>query len=213
MGWKRMSLLHSLASTAEAGPDLTFDWPNGLITKSNCRILVVVTTTAAMTETPVTGAAGATPPSTAAALLTLFRTVTRRLERTQLPAGGEDRAEQWRNANLAPRHVAALMQVIADEGMSVSTLAARLGVSLATASQVVTDLEGPEVIERYEDPTDRRRTLLRITESRRALADSLLATRVRPIQRALDRMRPADQRALLRGLELIAEELGNPADD
>jgi DNA-binding MarR family transcriptional regulator len=158
-------------------------------------------------------ASSATPPSIAAGLLTLFRTVTRRLERAQLPPGSEERARQWRDANLAPRHVAALMQVVADEGMSVSTLAARLGVSLGTASQVVTDLEGPEVIERYEDPTDRRRTLLRISESRRELADGLLATRVRPIQRALDRMRPAEQRALLRGLELIAEELGNPCDD
>jgi DNA-binding MarR family transcriptional regulator len=104
------------------------------------------------------------------------------------------------------------MQIVADEGLSVSTLAARLGVSLATASQVVTDLEASDLVERTEDPSDRRRTLLRVAESHRELADALLDTRLRPVQRALDRMRPAEQRAFVRGLELVAAELGNPAD-
>jgi hypothetical protein len=33
-----------------------------------------------------------------------------------------------------------------------------------------------------------------------------------PVQRALDRVRPAEQRAFVRCLELIAEELGNSCD-
>jgi DNA-binding MarR family transcriptional regulator len=104
------------------------------------------------------------------------------------------------------------MQVVADEGMSVSTLAGRLGVSLATASQVVTDLETSGLVERFDDPSDRRRTLVRVGESHRELADALLDTRLRPVQRALDQMRPVDQRALVRGLELIAHELGTTTD-
>jgi hypothetical protein len=40
----------------------------------------------------------------------------------------------------------------------------------------------------------------------------LLDTRFRPVQRALDRMRPAEQRAFVRGLEMLAEELRTPAD-
>lgn len=148
-------------------------------------------------------------PTTAADLLSAFRIVVKRLERTPMPVDpGAERA--WKQAPPAPRHVAALMQVVADEGMSVSTLAARLGVSLATASQVVTDLETSGLVERIEDPTDRRRTLVQVAESHRALADTLLDTRLRPVQRALDRMRPAEQRAIVRGLELIAEELGTP---
>jgi DNA-binding MarR family transcriptional regulator len=120
--------------------------------------------------------------------------------------------QAWHHAPPAPRHVAALMQVVADEGMSVTTLACRLGVSLATASQVVTDLEASGIVERVEDPTDRRRTLVQVAESHRALADTLLNTRLRPVQRALDRMRPAEQRAFARGLELLAEELERPSD-
>ncbi len=118
----------------------------------------------------------------------------------------------WKQSPPAPRHVAALMQVVADERMSVSTLASQLGVSLATASQVVTDLEDSGLVERIEDPTDRRRTLVQVAETHRALADTLLDTRFRPVQRALDRMRPAEQRAFLRGLELLAQELEQPTD-
>jgi DNA-binding MarR family transcriptional regulator len=150
-------------------------------------------------------------PTSAANLLAAFRTVVRRLERTPMPVDPQTQAA-WKQSPPAPRHVAALMQIVADERMSVSTLAARLGVSLATASQVVTDLEESGLVERIEDPTDRRRTLVKVAETHRNLADTLLDTRFRPVQRALDRMRPAEQRAFVRGLELLAEELGNPAD-
>jgi DNA-binding MarR family transcriptional regulator len=140
-----------------------------------------------------------------------LRTVVKGLERMPIPVDPA-RAEAW---SPAPRHVAALMQVVADEGMSVSTLAARLEISLATASQLVTDLEEKDLVERFADPADRRRTLLRVADAHRQLADTLLDTRLRPVQRALDRMRPAEQRALVRGLELLAEQLGmsKAADD
>jgi DNA-binding MarR family transcriptional regulator len=150
-------------------------------------------------------------PTTAATLLAAFRTVVKRLERTPMPVDAHTQAA-WKQSPPAPRHIAALMQIVADERMSVSTLAARLGVSLATASQVVTDLEESGLVERIEDPTDRRRTLLQVAETHRNLADTLLDTRFRPVQRALDRMRPAEQRAFVRGLELLAEELGTPTD-
>lgn len=155
---------------------------------------------------------GVASTATAAELLSALRVVVRGLERAPI-AVDEDRAAEFRAAHPAPRHVAALMQVVADEGQSVSTLAARLGVSLATASQVVTDLEARGLVERFADPTDRRRTLVRVGDSHRELADALLETRLRPVQRALDRMRPAEQRAFVRGLELVAAEIGEPTDD
>ncbi len=98
------------------------------------------------------------------------------------------------------------MHVVADERLSVSTLADRLAISLATASQIVTDLEALELVERVEDPTDRRRTLVGINERHRDLTDAILETRLRPVQRALDRMKPAEQRALVRGLQILDEE-------
>jgi DNA-binding MarR family transcriptional regulator len=154
---------------------------------------------------------GTTSPSTAAELLSVLRNVVKGLQRAPVPVD-PSREAAWTQAHPAPRHVAALMQIVADEGLSVSTLASRLGVSLATASQVVTDLEASDLVERVEDASDRRRTLLRVADSHRELADALLDTRLRPVQRALDRMRPAEQRAFVRGLELVAEELENPTD-
>jgi DNA-binding MarR family transcriptional regulator len=151
--------------------------------------------------------APAAPTSTAADLLSALRTVVKRLERTPVPAPDPATEERWRDAPPAPRHIAALMRIVSEEGLSVTTLASHLGVSLATASQVVTDLEAGGLVRRYEDPADRRRTLLAITDTHRELAQAILDTRLRPVQRALDRMRPADQRAVVRGLQLIAEEL------
>ncbi|HVT64032.1 MAG TPA: MarR family transcriptional regulator [Mycobacteriales bacterium] len=145
--------------------------------------------------------------STAADLLSALRTVMKRLERTPVPPSDAATEEKWRDAPPAPRHIAALMQVVSDEGMSVTTLAERLGISLATASQVVTDLETGGLVQRVEDPTDRRRTLITVTDTHRALAQTILDTRLRPVQRALDRMKPTEQRAVIRGLQLIAEEL------
>jgi DNA-binding MarR family transcriptional regulator len=170
-------------------------------------------TTSAPTDAAVRGPVASVPAlepatttaSTAVDVLWALRTVTKRLERTMPPHPAIQ--EFWAKKRPAPRHIAALMQIVADEGMSVTTLASRLGVSLATASQVVTDLETHGLVERIEDPTDRRRTLVKVAETHRDVADSLLDTRLRPLQRALDRMRPGEQRALLRGLQLIADVL------
>ena len=70
-----------------------------------------------------------------------------RCSRTQIAPPDVAKQAAWRDAPPAPRHVAALMLVVSDEGMSVSTLAAQLGISLATASQVVTDLEGGGLVD------------------------------------------------------------------
>jgi DNA-binding MarR family transcriptional regulator len=140
-----------------------------------------------------------------AALTTALVTVAKQMRQAPLPVDASLSA-LWSSSPPAPRHIAALMHVVADEGMSVSTLAERLSVSLATASQIVTDLESRELVERVEDPTDRRRTLIGVCERHRDLTDALLETRLRPVQRALDRMRPAEQRAMIRGLQILDEE-------
>ncbi len=159
------------------------------------------------TSSPESGTAlSVTSTSTAADLLTALRTIVKRLDSTPLPTKDPDAVRN--DSSLAPRHIAALMQVVADERLSVTTLSGRLGISLATASQVVTDLEATGLVERIEDPTDRRRTLVQVTEAHRELADALLSTRLRPVQRALDRMKTSEQRAVVRGLEMIAQELG-----
>jgi DNA-binding MarR family transcriptional regulator len=163
--------------------------------------------TAAPDTAPETTAGNPVVGSAAAAeLMAAFVTVAKRLQRAPLPVSSHMMAG-WRDNPPAPRHVAALLHVVADERMSVTTLAERLGVSLATASQVVTDLESLELVERVDDPADRRRTLIQVAPAHRELTAALLETRLRPVQRALGRMRPAEQRAFVRGLHVMAEEL------
>jgi DNA-binding MarR family transcriptional regulator len=140
-----------------------------------------------------------------AALTTALATVAKQMRQVSIPVDAS-LSVACSSSPPAPRHIAALMHVVADEGLSVSTLAERLCVSLATASQIVTDLESRELVERVEDPTDRRRTLIGVCERHRDLTDTLLETRLEPVQRALDRMKPAEQRALVRGLEILDEE-------
>ena len=153
-------------------------------------------------------AAPARPTAPAATLLAAFVTVAKRLRQAPLPVDDSVR-DVWNGQPPAPRHIAALLHVVADQPLSVSTLAERLGISLATASQVVTDLEERQLVERQDDPTDRRRTLVRTAETHRDLTDALLDTRLRPVQRALDRLDPAAQRGFVRGLQLLAEALEN----
>src|SRR3954454_21739972 len=59
----------------------------------------------------------------------------------------------------APRHVSTLLQIGQDAPIGMSELAERRHVSLATMSQVVTDLENWGLFERQTDTSDRRRTL------------------------------------------------------
>lgn len=154
----------------------------------------------------MTPATTATSTATAAELMAAFVTVAKRLQRAPLPMDAESRAG-WSEHPPAPRHLAALLHVVADERMSVTALAERLRVSLATASQVVTDLEAWQLVERVGDTADRRRTLVQVAAAHRDLTDALLETRLRPMQRAIDRMRPVEQRAFIRGLQVLAEEL------
>ena len=88
-----------------------------------------------------------------------------------------------------------------------SEIAERMNVSLATMSQVVTDLEDWGVVERQTDPTDRRRTLVSVAPEHRPAIRTLFEQRLRPLDRALRRLEPDERIALIRGLTVLAEEL------
>jgi DNA-binding MarR family transcriptional regulator len=110
-------------------------------------------------------------------------------------------------APFAPRHIAALLQIGQEAPVGMSELAERMHVSLATMSQVVSDLESWGLVERASDAADRRRTLVSVAPEHRPTTRAILDRRLRPIQRALARLGPSDGAALLRGLTALAEEL------
>jgi DNA-binding MarR family transcriptional regulator len=155
-----------------------------------------------------------TAPTASAEATELFfavGAVVKRLRRHPLP-GHDGLATLLQGVSPAPRHIVALVQVAADGPIGMSDLADRLAVSLATASQVVSDLADWGLVERTTDQTDRRRTFVTVAPAHAATIRALLDSRLRPLERALGRLEPDEQRALLRGLTVLAEELDRTAE-
>jgi DNA-binding MarR family transcriptional regulator len=110
------------------------------------------------------------------------------------------------SARLTPRHLTALHHIVLTGAQSVSELAARMHVALPTASLLVGDLDRAGLVERAEDPTDRRRTIVRITDEHWDACAEFLERRVAPVRRALGQLKPAERRAFVRGLQLLVGE-------
>ena len=98
--------------------------------------------------------------------------------------------------------------MVALEGpLTVSELAAHQRLAVSTASLLVTQLAEAGLVERLDDPADRRRTLVAVVPEHRAESQAVLAARLDPLRRALRRMGPERAAHLLEGLGIVAEEL------
>ncbi len=133
-------------------------------------------------------------------LMQVFPRVTRGMRRWQ------NRAAPPVTAPLGPRHVAALQQIRGGP-VTVSELAARLGLTLPTVSGVLADLDRADFIERQPDPADRRRTIVAITPAQSALIGEWLDGAASPIARVLDKLSPSEQEAFLKAMDLLEAEL------
>jgi DNA-binding MarR family transcriptional regulator len=100
-------------------------------------------------------------------LLLVMPRLVGRIKRLPLP-------EQLRSLDLAPRHLSMLSVLLLDGPLTVSQLAAMLGVAPTTVSLLVSDLSRKGVLVRREDDADRRRRVIDISsESRPAIAQWL----------------------------------------
>jgi DNA-binding MarR family transcriptional regulator len=158
-----------------------------------------------------TGGASTRPLSEQARdLVRLFTEVAIGLKRSQpeTPPELRERAEQ---ANLGPRHAAPMLALAFEEQLSVSELAQRIGLSLATTSQLVGELSRAGFVERAEDERDRRRTLVRLPEAYRPAIRALLKQQVAPMERTLARLSPEARAHFAEGFRILREEVGPPA--
>jgi DNA-binding MarR family transcriptional regulator len=133
-------------------------------------------------------------------LMQLFPRVTRGMRRWQ------DRAVPSASAALGPRHVAALQQLRGGP-VTVSELAAGLGLTLPTVSGVLADLDRAGFVERHPDPADRRRTIVSIPPAQATLIGEWLDGAASPIARVLDKLSPGEQEAFLKAMDLLEAEL------
>ncbi|MEV5239437.1 MarR family transcriptional regulator [Streptomyces cinnamoneus] len=115
--------------------------------------------------------------------------------------------EAMETHGLTPRHGAVLPQLLAGEPLTVSEIARRLHVSVPTASELVGGLSRAGVVERTEDPANRRRILVSLAEQYRRPLETFVALRGEPLLRALDGLTPTQRAGFVAGLTAWVSEV------
>jgi DNA-binding MarR family transcriptional regulator len=64
---------------------------------------------------------------------------------------------------------------------------------LSTVSELVSDLNRAGLVERREQPNNRRRTLVSLAERHQQAVEGFVATRAAPLLRVLDGLSPRDR--------------------
>jgi DNA-binding MarR family transcriptional regulator len=106
------------------------------------------------------------------------------------------------------RRQSGLVAYLASEGpATVSELAEALGVSLPAASTLTRALEERGLVERREDPADRRRTVVALDERTAAEVREWVAARDRPFEQALAALDEGERAGFLKGLHALADAL------
>jgi DNA-binding MarR family transcriptional regulator len=119
----------------------------------------------------------------------------------------DELAKIFREHGLTARHGAVLPQLAVDQPLSVSELAAIMGLSLSTVSELVGDLSRAGLVERREQPSNRRRTLVSLTEQHKKAVEGFVAVRAAPLLRVLDSLSPSDRAGFVAGLIAWAREV------
>jgi DNA-binding MarR family transcriptional regulator len=94
-------------------------------------------------------------------------------------------------------------------GSSLSDVAAGIGVSLATASELVERLVEAGHVERAVNPKDRRQVQLSLTPEAVALCQDVRATQREQLRAVAADIAPEDWAAFVRGLTAVAEGVRN----
>lgn len=100
--------------------------------------------------------------------------------------------------NLTPTQFAALMRLADDGPLSQNRLGRLAAMDPATVQGVARRLEERGLVTRVADETDRRRTVLSVTEEGRALADRLVDSARAVSERTLSPLTPEERETLLR---------------
>ncbi len=139
------------------------------------------------------GAAGPDVDDAVRTLLLLMPRMVGRVKRIRIP-------DELRSLTLAPRHLSLLAYLLFDGPLGVNELAARLEVAPATVSLMVGDLAKQGVLERTEDPADRRRKIVSIADAHRPAIDGWLGRSAGAWRAALGPLSQAERRMFVETL-------------
>ena len=134
-----------------------------------------------------------------------FSALIRRHEPNESPRFALGRT--MRKHGLEQRHASALLTIALYGPMTITQLAGRHHVTLKTASLIAVELEQAGLIQRREDPTDRRRTIVTIAKGKERAIHEGLNNRAAHLTRTLDRLTPEQRDGLITGLETLTEEM------
>jgi len=108
--------------------------------------------------------------------------------------------------SLGPRHMPAVLAVAAAGPLSVSELARRLGLGLSTTSAIVGQLSRAGLLDRAEDDTDRRRTIVRLDANYREIIGRWAEQALPPLRSTLERLSPKARAHFMEGWRILHEE-------
>jgi DNA-binding MarR family transcriptional regulator len=113
---------------------------------------------------------------------------------------------------LGRRHVGVLAHIGTEGAQTVGDIARAVGLSLPAASKLTRDLEDHGLVERREDPADRRRTLVDLSPATAKRVQAWLAHRNEPLEHALATLDTKERAAFLKGLGALADALMEESD-
>jgi DNA-binding MarR family transcriptional regulator len=141
-------------------------------------------------------------------LIALFAGIFKGLKQDR----GEEKPKELQRAfdqgSLADRHFPPMIVLSLEGPMSVSELADRIGLTVATTSLLVGELSRAGLVERSEDERDRRRTIVSLSEEIRKIAEPRIKERLQPFRRTLERLSPAARAHFMEGIRMLNEESG-----
>ncbi len=100
-----------------------------------------------------------------------------------------------------------LMQLHYQRACGVSDISARMDISSAAASQLVEKLVQAGLLERAEDPNDRRVKQLRLTSNGQDLVEAALAARYRWVDELIENLEPAEREKMAEAMQIIIAKL------
>lgn len=108
---------------------------------------------------------------------------------------------------LTPFHYLVLCCLWEEDGLSTSGIADKLKQLGATLTGVVDRMESRNLVRRERDPDDRRIVRIWLTPEGKELMSVLPAIGAQTIDRATDGMTPAEQKAVLKLLDQVVENM------
>jgi DNA-binding MarR family transcriptional regulator len=122
----------------------------------------------------------------------------------------------WMELDLSMAQLKVLMGLYHNGALSIGQIAELCSIGQPTASHLVDRLVQAQLVQRTEDPLDRRRALAQLAPSGRELAERIIQVRVGPLRRWMAQLDDADLAAFSRISRLLAEiaaaESSNPPE-